>query len=210
MLAQDAIFRTEEYSYDIFNTNFWYRRNVRDKVESEDQMSERKGYVHVNTGDGKGKTTAALGVALRTLLSGKRVFFAQFIKGADTSELLLPGYFDDFTIVQYGRGRFVGNRPEPQDILAARAGFENCRAILSSGAYDLVVLDEVNIAVHYGFLTIDEVIDALEKRAPHVEVICTGRHAHPTLIEYADLVTDMVKVKHYFAKGVRGRKGIEF
>jgi len=173
-------------------------------------MNERKGYVHVNTGDGKGKTTAALGVALRTLLCGKQVFFAQFIKGADTSELLLPGYFEDFTIVQYGRGRFVGNRPEPADILAARTGFDECRQILSSGIYDLVVLDEVNIAIHYGFLTISEVIDALEHRAPHVEVICTGRYAHQDLIDYADLVTEMVKIKHYFTRGVRGRKGIEF
>jgi len=173
-------------------------------------MSTGKGYVHVYTGDGKGKTTAALGVALRTILCGKRVFFAQFIKGADTGELLLPGYFEEFTIVQYGRGRFVGNRPEPEDIHAARAGFEKCRQILSSGAYDLVALDEVNIAVHYGFLTVDEVIDALEHRALHVEVICTGRYAHPALIEYADLVTEMVKIKHYFTSGVCGRKGIEF
>jgi len=173
-------------------------------------MSDRKGYVHVYTGNGKGKTTAALGVALRTLLSGKRVYFAQFIKGSDTSELLLTNYFDEFTIVQYGSGRFVATRPEAQDILAARAGLENCREILSSGMYDLVVLDEVNIAVYYGFLTVDEVIDALEKRAPQVEVICTGRNAHPALVDHADLVTEMVKVKHYFTEGVRGRKGIEF
>ncbi|MBT8507243.1 cob(I)yrinic acid a,c-diamide adenosyltransferase [Methanomicrobiaceae archaeon CYW5] len=179
-------------------------------MTSEDGRHAGKGYVHVNTGNGKGKTTAALGVALRTVLCGKRVYFAQFIKGADTSELLLPGYLEGFTIVQYGRGRFVGQQPDPQDIHAARRGFGICREILVSGAYDLVVLDEVNLAVHYDLLTIEEVIDALDHRAPHVEVICTGRYAHPNIVDYADLVTEMVMIKHYYGRGVRGRRGIEY
>lgn len=175
-----------------------------------DMMHAGKGYVHVNTGNGKGKTTAALGVALRTVLCGKKVYFAQFIKGSDTSELLLPRYFEDFTIVQYGRGGFVGTQRDPEDMYAARAGFGICKEILVSGAYDLVILDEVNLAVYYDFLTIEEVIDALDHRATHVEVICTGRYAHSDLIEYADLVTEMVPIKHYYGRGVRGRRGIEY
>lgn len=169
-----------------------------------------EGYIQVYTGDGKGKTTAALGVSVRSLVAGYRVFFAQFIKGMKTGELALSESFPDFTIVQYGEGRFIDGKPEESDVAAARRGLALCAEVLCSGEYDLVVLDEVNVALHYELFEVAEVIAALRGRAPHVDVICTGRYAPPELIAEADLVTEMKKIKHYYAAGVRARKGIEF
>lgn len=170
----------------------------------------KQGYIQVYTGDGKGKTTAALGVSIRSLVAGHRVYFAQFIKGVQTGELSLPESFPEFTIVQYGEGRFIDGHPDESDIVAARKGLEVCAEVLRSGVHDLVVLDEINVALHYGLFEVSEVLDALCVRAPHVDVICTGRYAPPELIEVADLVTEMKKVKHYYAAGVRARRGIEF
>ncbi len=170
----------------------------------------KQGYIQVYTGDGKGKTTAALGVSVRSLVAGNRVYFAQFIKGVRTGELSLSQYFPEFTIIQYGEGRFIDGQPDESDIIAARKGLYVCAEILRSGEYDLVVLDEINVALYYGLFELSEVIAALTGRAPHVDVICTGRYAPSELIEIADLVTEMKKVKHYYAAGVRARKGIEF
>lgn len=170
----------------------------------------KQGYIQVYTGDGKGKTTAALGVSVRSLVAGYRVYFAQFIKGMQTGELALSESFPDFTIVQYGEGRFIDGKPEESDVAAARKGLEVCAEVLRAGEYDLVVLDEVNVALHYGLFDVSEVIAALEGRAPHVDVICTGRYAPAEIVEEADLATEMKKIKHYYANGVRARKGIEF
>ncbi|MFA5398699.1 MAG: cob(I)yrinic acid a,c-diamide adenosyltransferase [Methanogenium sp.] len=170
----------------------------------------KQGYIQVYTGDGKGKTTAALGVSIRSLVAGHRVYFAQFIKGIQTGELSLPEAFPEFTIVQYGMGRFIDGRPDECDVSAAREGLASCADVLKSGAYDLVVLDEINVALHYGMVEVSEVIAALAGRAPHVDVICTGRYAPPELIDASDLTTEMKKIKHYYAAGVRARKGIEF
>ncbi|GAB7016672.1 cob(I)yrinic acid a,c-diamide adenosyltransferase [Methanogenium cariaci] len=170
----------------------------------------KQGYIQVYTGEGKGKTTAALGVSVRSLIAGHRVYFAQFIKGAKTGELSLPESFSEFTIVQYGEGRFIDGQPEESDIIAARKGLAICADVLCSGMYDLVVLDEVNVALYYGLFDLSEVMAALRGRAPHVDVICTGRYAPSVLIEEADLVTEMKKIKHYYAAGVRARRGIEF
>ncbi|KAF1078099.1 cob(I)yrinic acid a,c-diamide adenosyltransferase [Methanogenium sp. MK-MG] len=170
----------------------------------------KQGYIQVYTGEGKGKTTAALGVSVRSLVAGYRVYFAQFIKGVQTGELSLPSHFPEFTIVQYGEGRFIEGQPEESDIIAAREGLDVCAEILRSGEYDLVVLDEINVALYYGLFELSDVMAALTGRAPHVDVICTGRYAPPELIEAADLVTEMKKIKHYYAAGVRARRGIEF
>lgn len=170
----------------------------------------KQGYIQVYTGDGKGKTTAALGVSIRSLVAGHRVYFAQFIKGVKTGELSLSESFPEFTIVQYGEGRFIDGLPDESDIIAAGKGLDVCAEVLRSGEYDLVVLDEVNVALHYGLLELSDVLIALTGRAPHVDVICTGRYAPAELIEAADLVTEMKKIKHYYAAGVRARKGIEF
>lgn len=170
----------------------------------------KKGYLQVYTGAGKGKTTAAFGTAMRSVLHKKRVFFAQFIKKSGTAELLVPEHFPNFVIEQFGEGRFIGNKPSEEDVMLAGKGLRRCAEVLSSGEFDLVVMDEVNVAVYYGLLDIEEVIAAVKSRAPGTEVICTGRHAREELIEAADLVTEMKKIKHYFDGGVPAREGIEY
>lgn len=168
-----------------------------------------KGYIHVYTGNGKGKTTAALGLSLRAICSGRKVFFGQFVKGMDYSELNAEKYLPGFKIKQFGRGCFIYNNPCEEDIKSAREGLKECAGILSSGEYDVVVLDEINIALYYKLFTVDEVIDMLDKRHPKVEVILTGRYAAEEIIEKADLVTEMREIKHYYKNGVMAREGIE-
>ncbi|MBN1431424.1 MAG: cob(I)yrinic acid a,c-diamide adenosyltransferase [Methanomicrobiaceae archaeon] len=170
----------------------------------------KEGYLQVYTGNGKGKTTAAFGTAMRSVLHGGKVYFAQFIKAADTAELLVPEYFSSFTIEQFGNGYFIGSTPSEDDRATAKAGLAVCAEAMSSGEYDLVVMDEVNVAIYYGLLDPAEVIAAIESKSPGTEVICTGRNAPEELIEAADLVTEMRKVKHYFDCGVRAREGIEY
>lgn len=170
----------------------------------------KEGYLQVYTGTGKGKTTAAFGTAMRTVLRGGRVFFGQFIKASSTAELFAPDHFSNFTIEQFGEGYFIGTPPTEDDRRLAEEGLLKCAEAMSSEEYDLVVMDEVNVALHYGLLAPAEVIAAIESRAPGTEVICTGRNAPEELIEAADLVTEMRKVKHYFDRGVNARKGIEY
>ena|SRR5690554_1487323 len=168
-----------------------------------------KGYVHVYTGNGKGKTTAALGLAVRAVCAGKKVYFAQFIKGMEYSELKCVNYLPNLEIHQFGRDCFIVNEPTQKDIDIAKEGLEVCAQVLAEGKYDLVVLDELNIATLYKLFTVEEVLEILDNRAHHVEVVVTGRYASPRLIEYADLVTEMKEVKHYYQKGVPAREGIE-
>lgn len=168
-----------------------------------------KGYVHVYTGNGKGKTTAALGLSLRAISAGKKVFFGQFIKGMDYSELESQKYLPNFKIQQFGRDCFIYKDPTDEDIRIAREGLEICRQILNSNEYDIVVLDELNIATYYKLFSPDEVIEILKNRNPHIEVIITGRYADEKIIEFADLVTEMKEIKHYYYKGIEARKGIE-
>lgn len=168
-----------------------------------------KGYIHVYTGNGKGKTTAALGLSLRAIFAGKKVFFGQFIKGMDYSELESQRYLPNFKIQQFGRDCFIYNNPTEEDIRMAKEGLEICKRILNSHEYDIVVLDEINIATYYRLLDLDDIIDILKNREPKIEVILTGRYADEKIIEFADLVTEMKEIKHYYYKGVEARKGIE-
>ncbi len=168
-----------------------------------------RGYIHLYTGNGKGKTTAALGMSLRCVCAGKRVFFGQFIKDWAYSELKAGTLLPRFEIVQFGRGCFIDRDPDEGDFIAAREGLARCDRILQSGEYDLVVLDEVNVALSYGLFGVDDVIAVLERRDPRVEVVLTGRYAPQELIDVADLVTEMREVKHYYHEGVGARKGIE-
>lgn len=168
-----------------------------------------KGYIHVYTGNGKGKTTAALGLSLRAIFAGKKVFFGQFIKGMDYSELESQRYLPNFKIQQFGRDCFIYNNPTDEDIRMAKEGLEICKRILNSHEYDIVVLDEINIATYYRLLDPDDIIDILKSREPKIEVILTGRYADEKIIEFADLVTEMKEIKHYYYKGVEARKGIE-
>lgn len=173
-------------------------------------MSETKGYVQVYTGDGKGKTTAALGLALRASGSGMRTYIGQFMKGQHYGELDALRDNPHITIEQYGDVRCI-RREEvtPDHITQARQGLERAREALFSGEYDIVVLDEVNVTIWFGLLSVDEVLAFLDEKPERVEVILTGRRAPQELIERADLVTEMLPVKHYYEQGVLARKGIE-
>ena len=169
-----------------------------------------KGYVQIYTGDGKGKTTAALGLALRASGHGMRTYVGQFMKGQPYGELDALRDHPHITVEQYGDVRCIRREQvTPEHIAQARRGLERAREALLSGQYGLVVLDEVNVTVSFGLLTVDEVLSLLDARPAHVEVILTGRRAPRELIERADLVTEMREIKHYYRQGVTARKGIE-
>ena len=169
-----------------------------------------KGYVHVYTGNGKGKTTAALGLALRAAGAGMRVYIAQFVKGMHYSELdALDRYADRITLKQYGRDCFIEKEPEQEDIQAARQGLEEVKGILASGDYQMVVLDEANIATRYNLFSPDELVDLVRSKPESVELVITGRNADPKVVALADLVTEMKEIKHYYNRGVQARQGIE-
>ncbi len=169
-----------------------------------------KGYVQVYTGDGKGKTTAALGLALRAAGAGMKVFIGQFVKGMKyAEEQSLNRLGGDIVVCQYGRDCFIFKEPEAADIQAAQQGLQEMKAIMASGDYQLVILDEANIATHYQLFSVDELLDAINGRHPSVEVVITGRKADPALLEMADLVTEMKERKHYYTQGVEARDGIE-
>ncbi len=169
-----------------------------------------KGYVHVYTGEGKGKTTAALGLAIRAAGAGHKVFIAQFVKGGRYSEHNALERFDDLiTVEQFGLGRFIYGAPSGSDVEAARRGLEKIKGVLVSGAYQLVILDEANIALYYNLFTAGELVELIDSRSEGTELVLTGRHAPPEIMEKADLVTEMKAVKHYYKDGVKARIGIE-
>ena len=168
--------------------------------------------IHVYTGNGKGKTTAALGLACRALGHGYRVFIIHFMKGnIEYGELKIARKLaPDLIIKQMGRECFVDRQnPDPEDIRMAEDGIELAKRIILGGEYDIVVLDEVNVAVDYGLIDKKELLKLLDERPSHVELILTGRYAPEEIIERADLVTEMVEVKHYYQKGIQSREGIE-
>jgi cob(I)alamin adenosyltransferase len=173
-------------------------------------MKLEKGYLQVYTGPGKGKTTAALGLALRAAGAGLKVYFAQFVKGMRYSEIAALDRFSDLIEVhQFGRGCFIRKDPQPEDIEAARAGLEKARTAVLSGSYDLIVLDEANIAVWYRLFTAEELLELVALGQGRMEFVITGRNADPKVLDRADLVTEMREVKHYYAQGVEARDGIE-
>lgn len=170
----------------------------------------KKGFLHIYTGEGKGKTTAALGLMLRAIGAGWRVFFAQFLKHGDFSEIkALRRFEDQCTLRQYGTGRFIRGKPTENDIKQAKDGLKEILKIAQTHAYDLYILDEINVAVHFGLLSLNEVLYFLEQMPKDVEIIMTGRWAHKELIERADLVTEMNCLAHYYEQGVPAREGIE-
>jgi len=169
-----------------------------------------KGYVQVYTGDGKGKTTASLGLALRAAGAGLKVFIGQFLKMGDYSEIrALERFSDQITVEQYGSGRFVKGRPTAEEIEDGRRGLDRVASALRSGNFDLVIVEEGNVAVRCGLFPIEDLLDLLRSRPEHVELVITGRGAAPELVQQADLVTEMKAIKHYYQKGVRARVGIE-
>jgi len=169
-----------------------------------------KGKVHVYTGDGKGKTTAALGLSIRAAGAGLRVFIAQFIKADEYSEIkALKRFSDLITVEQFGLGGFIGGNPSSGDIEAAQKGAVRVKEIISTDTYDMVVLDEANIAVKYKLISEQDLLDIIDAKSKNIELVITGRDAAAKIIEKADLVTQMKAVKHYFQNGVEARVGIE-
>lgn len=170
----------------------------------------RKGYIQVYTGNSKGKTTAALGLALRAAGAGLKVFIGQFIKKRRCSEhKALERFKDLITVKQYGTGFLKGGKPTRSEITAAKKGFEEIKKTISPKKYDMVILDEINIAVHNNLISVEELLDLLDKKPPEIELILTGRYADDKVIDRADLVTEMKEIKHYFRKGIKARVGIE-
>ena len=168
----------------------------------------KRGYVQVYTGNGKGKTTAAIGLTMRASGAGLKVCFVQFIKGLYTSEMKI---FEKLNIefFQGGRPEFIIGKPTKEDIDAAKKTLEFARGKLTSGDYDLVVLDELNVAVYFGLVKEEEVLKLMDLKAKGTELVITGRYATPKIMNKADLVTEMREIKHYYTAGVEERVGIE-
>jgi cob(I)alamin adenosyltransferase len=169
------------------------------------------GMVHVYTGDGKGKTTAALGLALRAVGHNMKVHMIQFMKGdINYGELKAARDIPNLEIVQFGNPTFVNKEnPSQDDIELAQLGFEHAKIVVAEGLYDLVILDELSVAIDFNLVGLEDVLKLIESKPTHVELVITGRNAHEKIIERADLVTNMQKVKHYYDKGIESRKGIE-
>ena len=174
---------------------------------------QRKGLILIHTGNGKGKTTAAFGAAFRAAGQGMKVLILQFMNGLkDLGELKALKRIDlPITLEQYGRRVFFRTRTcEPMDIHKAHQGLRAFKRALKGNLYDLIILDEINMAIHFGLLSVEEVIEAIEQKPPELHLVLTGRNADQKLIEMADLVTEMREIKHHYHQGVHAQKGIEF
>jgi cob(I)alamin adenosyltransferase len=171
----------------------------------------KKGLVQIYTGDGKGKTTAALGLSLRAAGRDLKVFIAQFAKGMFYGELeSLKRFAPQITLHQYGRKCFIHDEPAEEDIRLAREGWKEIQDVLERSTYDLVILDEIGIALHYQLISLEEVRELIRLKPDGVELVLTGRKIPEALYEQADLVTEMREIKHYYNAGVKARKGIEY
>ncbi len=169
-----------------------------------------RGYVQVYTGEGKGKSTAAFGLALRASGFGLKVYIGQFMKGQDYSELRSVPNLPGVTLEQYGDPGWVyRDKLKPEQIALAKTGWEKGTAAVFSGAFDIVILDEINMAVWFGLLPLQPLLELVERKPAGVELVLTGRRAAEELIEKADLVTEMREVKHYYTQNVGARRGIE-
>jgi len=166
--------------------------------------------IQVYTGNGKGKTTAALGLALRAAGAGLKVYICQFIKGKEYCELLALKKFKNIKIEQFGAGCFIRKAPAQKDIALAKKALERIGKIIKDKKYAVIILDEINVALRLKLVKLKDVICILEKTPAKTELILTGRNAHPQILKLADLVSEIKEVKHYFRKGVKARKGIEF
>jgi len=173
-----------------------------------------RGLIIVNTGAGKGKTTAAMGTALRAVGNGMKVLMLQFLKGSwHYGELdAAKAFGENFVMKQMGRGfvKVGGAETDPEDVRLVEQAWAEAREAIQSGKWDVVILDEINYAISYGMLDPAKVAETLKYKPEAVHVILTGRNAHPTIIELADTVTEMKQVKHAYEKGVLAQRGIEY
>lgn len=174
-------------------------------------MALQKGLIHIYTGNGKGKTTAAIGLGIRAVGEGLKVYMIQFMKGRRYSEIDTLTNVPNFTVVQFGRDEFVSKeKPEQIDIDLAQKGFSHAKEILSKGVHDVVILDELNVAIDFGLIDLNDVLLLLKKKPGHVELILTGRYASSEIVKKADLVSEILEIKHPYQKGVQSRKGIDW
>ena len=171
-----------------------------------------QGLVQVYTGNGKGKTSAAFGLALRAIGRGLKVYIVQFIKGGfDYGELYVVDRLPNLKLKAFGRGEFVTEKPPgKEDVELAQEALALAEEVVKNGGYDIVILDEINVALNLKLVNLNEVLELIKNKPKHVELILTGRYAPKEIIEAADLVTEMKEVKHPFNKGYEARKGIEY
>jgi cob(I)alamin adenosyltransferase len=174
----------------------------------------RRGLIIVNTGPGKGKTTAAMGTALRAVGQGMRVLMLQFLKGSwHYGELdAVQAFGDRLVMKQMGRGfvKVGAEKPDPEDVRMVGEAWSEAERAMQSGQWDLLILDEINYATSYGMLDPARVVESLKKKPEMLHVILTGRNAHPTIVALADTVTEMRQIKHAYEKGVMAQRGIEY
>ncbi|NPU85777.1 MAG: cob(I)yrinic acid a,c-diamide adenosyltransferase [Syntrophaceae bacterium] len=193
------------------------REGEGDEPVSNDRITEaasrfNRGLVMVLTGNGKGKTTSAMGQALRAVGHGRKVLVIQFMKGRKYGEVLaaekhLPG----ITIVQSGLDSFVmRDNPAPVDVELARQGLEMAREALTAGTHDMVILDEINVAIDFKLIPLPDLLDLIRNKPPEVDLILTGRYAPPEIVELADTVSEIREVRHHYSKGIKERAGIEY
>jgi cob(I)alamin adenosyltransferase len=171
-----------------------------------------RGLVHVYTGPGKGKTTASLGLALRACGHGWRVKMICFMKGdPNYGEVLISGQIPNFTLVQSGLPTFVKKgEPSEADLKLAREGYILADRAIHDEKIDMLILDEINVAVEYGLLTVEEVMRLIQNKSNTLELVLTGRYAHPEIVKHADLVSEILEIKHPYQKGLENREGIDF
>ncbi len=174
-------------------------------------MNRKQGLVIVITGQGKGKTTAAFGQAMRAVGHGLQVIVIQFLKKFDSGEVIAAEQLDGLTVRQFGTGDLGDlDNPEPQEFEMARLGLEAAKEALNDQKYDLVVLDEINLALHHRLIPFDDVVTMIKNRRPDVDLVLTGRHAPGEIMELADTVSEIAEVKHHQSGGHNARKGIEY
>jgi cob(I)alamin adenosyltransferase len=180
-------------------------------MSERDEIREQLGLVHVYTGDGKGKTTAALGLALRAIGNGLEVAMVQFMKCDQYyGEYAISKEIPRLTLLPMGRDCLVHeDRVTQADMDAAKAAMDKSRELLLSGRYDMVIMDEVNVSTRFGLVQVDDLVKLVKERPPYVELVLTGRYAPPEVVALADLVTEMKCIKHPYTKGVQARLGIE-
>lgn len=175
------------------------------------KITDEKGLVMVYTGNGKGKTTAALGLALRAIGNGARVMMMQFMKGKTYGELKAAEHLPGFKIIMTGRSVFVDKKkPAEIDVKIAQEAFQKAQDFINSGKYDLVILDEINVALDYSLISVSQVLNLISNRPTHVDLVLTGRNAPAAIIEASDMVSEIKEIKHHYQKGIEARHGIEY
>ena len=181
-------------------------------IEAVEPKSIRHGLVMVITGDGKGKTTSAFGQALRAIGQGYKVCIIQFMKGRKYGELLAAEkYLPDLTIIQSGLDSFVmRDNPAPVDIELAKAGLNKAKEVIESKEYFMVILDEINVAIDFNLISEDEVLKLINEKPPELNLILTGRYAKESIINAADMVSEVKEIKHHYNAGIKGQAGIEY